>query len=119
MPLVSITVNDRAYTVACGDGEEQHLQELAAHVDGKVKTLLEQMGQIGDARLILMAALLITDEYFEAKNLLAQCTTERGQLSAAGARASETAAHNGAGAAAALEAAAKRIEDIAARLSES
>lgn len=118
MPLVSITVNARAYTVACGDGEEPHLQELAAHVDGKVKTLLENMGQIGDARLILMAALLITDEYFDATNRLAQCTAKHDQFATADARESETVAHDGAEAASLLEAAAKRVEDIAARLSK-
>ena len=119
MPLVSIMVNARTYTVACGDGEEHHLQELAAHVDGKVKELLENMGQVGDARLILMAALLITDDYFEAKNLLAQCTKERDRLAAAEERTNEAVSQDGYGAAAVLEAAAKRIEDIAARLSES
>ena len=37
MPLVNVMVNQRAYTIACDDGEEEHLKELAAHVDGKVR----------------------------------------------------------------------------------
>jgi cell division protein ZapA len=118
MPLVNIMVNARAYTVACDDGEEEHLRELAAHVDGKVKELLGSMGQVGDARLILMAALLITDDYFDATNLLAQRTKDLGELASASERLGETISHGEVGAAAALEAAAKRIEDIAARLSE-
>lgn len=118
MPLVNVTVNARNYMVACDDGEEGHLQDLAAHVDGKLKELVEKMGQVGDARLILMAALLITDDYFDAANLLAQRTKELDQLTAAGERAGAANSHGEAGAIAALEAAAKRIEDIAARLPE-
>ncbi len=118
MPLVNIMVNARAYTVACDDGEEDHLRELAAHVDGKVKELLESMGQVGDARLILMAALLITDDYFDAANRLAQCTKELGEVASASEPPGDTISRGDADAAAALEAAANRIEDIAARLSE-
>ena len=66
MPLVNVMVNGRAYTIACDEGEEEHLRALAGHVDGKVRELLETVGQVGDARLLLMAALLIADEYFEA-----------------------------------------------------
>ena len=67
MPLVNVMVNSRAYTIACDDGEEDHLRELAAHVDTKVRELLESVGQVGDQRLLLMAAVLITDELFEAR----------------------------------------------------
>jgi cell division protein ZapA len=119
MPLVNIMVNARAYAVACDDGEEDHLRDLASHIDGKVKELLEKVGQVGDARLILMAALLITDEYFDAAALLAKRTKELDELAAAGEGTRETVARGEAVAAAALEAAAKRIEDIAARLPES
>ena len=47
MPLVNVMVNGRAYTIACDDGEEDHLRELAEHVDGKVRELLESVGQVG------------------------------------------------------------------------
>jgi cell division protein ZapA len=118
MPLVNIMVNGRAYTIACDEGEEDHLRELAAHVDAKVKELLESVGPAGDSRLILMAALLITDDYFDATNLLAQRTKELGELASASERLGETISRGEVGAAAALESASKRIEDIAARLSE-
>ena len=52
-------VNGRAYTIACDDGEEDHLRELAAHVDAKVREVMETVGQVGDQRLLLMAALLL------------------------------------------------------------
>ena len=59
MPLVNVMVNSRAYTIACDEGEEDHLRDLAGHVDSKVRQLLEEVGQVGDQRLILMAAAVI------------------------------------------------------------
>ena len=40
MPLVNVMVNNRAYTIACDEGEEEHLKELAAHVDAKTREVL-------------------------------------------------------------------------------
>lgn len=63
MPLVNVMVNNKAYTIACDEGEEDHLRQLAATVDGKVRELLSSVGNVGDTRLLLMAALLIADEH--------------------------------------------------------
>src|SRR6266566_3727415 len=65
MSLVNVVVNGRAYTIACDEGEEEHLKELAAHVDQKAREVLGSVGQVGDARMLLMAALLIADEHHE------------------------------------------------------
>jgi cell division protein ZapA len=116
VPLVNIMVNSRAYTIACDEGEENHLKELAAHVDGKVRELLESVGQVGDARLILMAALLITDDYFDAVGHLEQRDRQVGDLSAAQDRMGERISIAESGAVSALEAMAKRAEELAARL---
>jgi cell division protein ZapA len=118
MPLVNIMVNSRAYTIACDEGEESHLKELAAHVDGKVRELLESVGQVGDARLILMAALLITDDYFDAAGRLQQNAEAMGDLATAQSQMDERISLAQAGVVSALEAAAKRAEDIAARLAQ-
>ena len=67
MPLVNVMVNSKAYTIACDDGEEEHLRQLAAIVDGKVRELLGSVGNVGDLRLLLMAALLIADEHHGGK----------------------------------------------------
>jgi cell division protein ZapA len=118
MPLVNVMVNSRAYTIACDEGEEPHLKELAVHVDAKVRELLESVGQVGDQRLLLMAAVLITDELFEARARLdaheravGDLSTQREQLNGQLGRSEEDAV-------AALEAAAKRIENISARLAQ-
>ena len=83
MPLVNVMVNGRAYTIACDDGEEEHLKELSAHVDRKVRELLESVGQVGDSRLLLMAALLVTDDYFDALQRLETGTKAVDELTGA------------------------------------
>jgi cell division protein ZapA len=116
MPLVNVMVNSRAYTIACDDGEEEHLRELSAHVDGKVKELLASVGQVGDQRLLLMAALLIADEHHDASAKLHLRSQELGTLTATHDVVSGQLAQSEAIAAGAFEAATKRLEDIAAIL---
>src|SRR5271168_453141 len=70
MPLVNVMVNGRAYTIACDDGEEDHLRDLAGIVDAKAREVLSSVGQVGDSRLLLMAALLIADEHHGAQSQL-------------------------------------------------
>lgn len=109
MPLVNVMVNGRAYTIACDDGEEAHLKELAAHVDEKAREVLASVGQVGDARMLLMAALLIADEQHELSS--------KTQSGSAGDKNLHLRAEQAESAAAdALESATKKIQDIAARL---
>jgi cell division protein ZapA len=118
LPLVNVMVNSRAYTIACDEGEEEHLRDLAKHVDGKVRELLETVGQVGDLKLLLMAALLITDDYFDAVHRLESRAKEFDDLSSASADAKTRIGSVETRAAAVLEAAKKRVGDIAARLAE-
>lgn len=66
MVVVDVMVNGRPYPVACDDGQEDHLIDLAHYIDKRVAELAKTMGQVGDARLILMASLLVADELAEA-----------------------------------------------------
>jgi cell division protein ZapA len=116
MPLVNIMVNQRAYTIACDEGEEEHLRILGAHVDSKVRHLLESVGQVGESRLMLMAALLIADDYLDAEAQLEKRMKQVGDLSGTRDQMSSRLADAEGIAVAALETAAKRVEDIAARL---
>lgn len=118
MPLVNIMVNSRAYTIACDEGEEGHLRELAGHVDSRVRELLEAVGQVGDLKLILMASLLITDDFFDARARLEKRSKEVGDLAGSHSEISGRLDRAEAIAAETLETAAKRIEDIAARLAQ-
>jgi len=83
MPLVNVMVNARAYTIACDEGEQEHLKELAAHVDSKVRELTGSVGQVGDQKLLLMAAVLITDELYEAKGRVDGHAKTAGELAKA------------------------------------
>ena len=115
MPLVNVMVNARAYTIACDEGEEDHLKQLAGYVDGKVRELMESVGQVGDSRLLLMAALLLADEVFDANAYIEASGKPLGELTGSNDDVRETLAKTEGLAADRLEAAAKQLEDIAAR----
>ena len=116
MPQVVVTINTRSYAVACGDVEEGHLMRLAAVVDERVSSLAREVGQVGDARLLLMAALLMADDLEQAESKANEAEAElmgvrQAQMDSQG-KISETEAK----AAAWLERLAQRVETIAARV---
>ena len=96
MPQMNISINGQSYLIACNAGEEDRLRALAGMVDEHVRQLAENVGQIGESKLLLMAAILLADELSEAGNN--------------GASVSEGAAIH------ALESATSRIQGIAAGL---
>jgi cell division protein ZapA len=67
MSQVSIRINGRAYDVNCENGQENHVQRLAMSLAGKVTELVKQIGQVGDARLLVMAGLLVADELLDSQ----------------------------------------------------
>ena len=71
MPQVTVTISGRQYRMACADGEEPHLESLAAHLDRKIEEMRASFGEIGDMRLQVMAALMISDELSEAQKRIA------------------------------------------------
>lgn len=111
MPLVNVLINGRAYTVACDDGEEEHLRELSQFLDKRVRELAGSVGQVGDARLLLMAGLIVADELSEVRARLAECEKE---LSALKARGKSTKAVDAL--ADTLDEASARLEAAAAKL---
>jgi cell division protein ZapA len=62
MAQVSLQVNGYGYTLGCGDGEETHLLTLAADLDRRIQEIKHQVGPTGEARMLLMAALMLADE---------------------------------------------------------
>ena len=66
MGQVTITINGRPYDIACDDGQEEHVRGLAGYLDERVSDLSRSIGHVGDARLVVMASLLIADELVEA-----------------------------------------------------
>lgn len=115
MSQLETTINGRRYTVACEDGQEEHLGRLADYVKTRVEELAESVGQIGDARLLLMVSLLIADELSDAYAELAVERGESEQKLNAG-QDGTAAARDEEAMAATIETVAERIEAIAARL---
>src|SRR5215471_14439012 len=117
MQQVDIVVNGHAYAVACDEGQEDHLGRLGAFIDGKVRELVASAGQVGEARLILMAALVVADELTDALSKLASRDEDRAALEQSSASEREAWNRTSERAAETLENAASRIEAIAARFS--
>ena len=112
MGQVNLTINSRPFAVTCDDGQEGRIRRLGQYVDAKVMEFVGNIGQVGEARLLLLAALVIADELADANEAL--------QLERSGARAAETEAKAAAGAAASsVNSLAQRVETIAARVESS
>ena len=69
MPEVSVQIANRTYELACGDGEEERVQELAAYVDEKVVELRRQLPGTPEIKLLVFAALILADESREARGI--------------------------------------------------
>ena len=106
MALVTLKVNGREFPVNCEDGQEPRLRRLAQYIDGKVAEFTKTMGQVGEARLMLLAALVIADELSDANEALQQSR----------ARPAAPVAETNAAMATGIHGIAQRIESIAARL---
>lgn len=66
MPTIDVLINGRRHQLSCAEGEENRLRRLATYVDGRLNELAQQHGQVGDARLLVLASLLIADELSDA-----------------------------------------------------
>ena len=69
MPQVSIQIANRTFEFACGEGEEERVQELAAYVDEKVGELRRQIPGAPEVKLLVFAALMLADESREARGI--------------------------------------------------
>jgi cell division protein ZapA len=71
MASVEVEIAARKYSVACRDGEEEHLRSVAAIVDGKAQDAASALGSLSEARQLLFASLLLADELKEHRSGLA------------------------------------------------
>lgn len=107
MPEIEVAVNGRTYRIACEDGEEEHLLQLVEHIDTHARNLAKQLPQqVGEAKLMLMAGLLVGDELSEALDRVEE-------LEQAHKRSD---ANTGPAAQAILDSAARRLEELAGRI---
>jgi cell division protein ZapA len=115
MPQVVLTINAHRYPVACDDGQEDRIRQLGLYIDAKIGDFVKQGGagsQVGEGRLLVMAALVIADELAEATEALRRERTRPGTATAATDRDAATESVVAAG----IESLAARIEAVAARL---
>ncbi|HEX3208710.1 MAG TPA: cell division protein ZapA [Geminicoccaceae bacterium] len=106
MATVEVSVNGRRHMVQCGEGEEARVRQLASYVDRRVSDLARGQTQVGDARLLLMASLLVADELSDAFEEIKRL---KAALEGRANGVEEQAA-------AAVEAVAQELESIAAQL---
>jgi cell division protein ZapA len=110
MSHVSVTINGRQYRMACEEGQEVHLLRLAESLESRIQSLRGKFGEIGDARLTVMAALMVCDELLDANNRIRSLEEELGELRDVRATAADRAKATQIAVANALNSAAERIE---------
>lgn len=112
MAQLSVTIDGKQFRMACEDGQEAHLEKLAAHLDQRVKTMRESFGEIGDLRLAVMAALMVCDEYYEEKRRNETLQESAQHDRAARSEAAESVNQRDNAIAAAIDGLTQRIERI-------
>ena len=81
MANVNIKFNGKEFLLSCDDGQEEHLEELLTHINEKFNNLKNDLGNIGENKLLLITSVQIMDEYFETKKKMGQKKTELKNLS--------------------------------------
>ena len=81
MGQVQVTIDGKQYRMACDNGQEKHLEGLAAKLNSKMFEMKQAFGEIGDMRLTVMAAITIADELSEANDRLSHMEKEIARLS--------------------------------------
>lgn len=110
MSHINVTINGRQYRMACEEGQEVRLLKLAESLESRIESLRGKFGEIGDARLTVMAALTVCDELQDANNRLRSIEQEVEALRDVRTAATDRARATQVAVANALNAAADRIE---------
>jgi cell division protein ZapA len=118
MTQVSVTINGRQFRMACEDGQEGHLMNLARDLDSRIEGLRSKFGEIGDTRLTVMAALTVADALAETNQRIKKLEDDIAAIQGTRVEAADRAKDTQAVVAAALNAAAERIETITKKLNQ-
>ncbi len=81
MANVSIKFNNKEFLLSCDDGQEEHLEELLIQINQKFNNLKNDLGNLGENKLLLITAVKIMDEYYETKKKVEQTKNEFKDLS--------------------------------------
>jgi cell division protein ZapA len=118
MPEVDVEINGRKYRMACEEGQEEHLLDLAARFDSHVEGFKSGFGEIGDSRLMVMAGISVLDELDEARRRVGELEQEVDELTQAGAAVTAEAEELERKLTAKLTEAARKVEAIATAIDE-
>ena len=110
MSHINVTINGRQYRMACEEGQEPRLLKLAESLESRIDSLRGKFGEIGDARLTVMAALTVCDELLDVGQQVRKLEEEVESLRSVRNQATDRARATQAAVANALNAAAERIE---------
>jgi cell division protein ZapA len=116
MSQVNVTINGRQFRMACEDGQEGHVTDLARDLDARIEGLRAKFGEIGDTRLTVMAALTVADELAGMGLRVKRLEQELAALQDARVSAADRSKTAQAAVAAALAAAAERVENVTRKL---
>ena len=119
MSQVNVTINGRQFRMACEDGQEDHVTDLARDLDARIEGLRAKFGEIGDTRLTVMAALTVADELAGMGLRVKRLEQELAALQDARVSAADRSKTAQAAVAAALAAAAERVENVTRKLNRS
>ncbi|WP_309082676.1 cell division protein ZapA [Chelativorans sp.] len=119
MAQVTVTIDGKAYRMACDEGQEEHLIALAERFDRYVAHLKDSFGEIGDQRLTVMAGIMVMDELAELQKRVRGMESEIATLRKTRDDALLKADKNDAALIGALGQLAERIEMVAAKLAHS
>ena len=81
MANVSIKFNGKEFLLSCEDGQEEHLEELLIQINQKFNDLKNNLGNLGENKLLLITAVKVMDEYYETKKKVDQKKSELKELS--------------------------------------
>ena len=117
MAQVTVTIDGKAYRMACEEGQEQHLETLAGRFDQYVGHLKSQFGEIGDQRITVMAGIMIMDELAELTRKIERLEGEIASLHTSGEGQAQDKARNEALMVSAIADLTTRLQGLTAKLS--
>jgi cell division protein ZapA len=112
MSHVNVIINGRQYRMACEEGQERQLLQLADSLESRIKGLRGKFGEVGDARLTVMSALTIEDELLDANQRILRLEEQLNALQNARRTAVERAKATQAAISSALNSASERLEKM-------
>ena len=116
MAQVTVTIDGKSYRMACDEGQEEHLTDLAGRFDRYVAHLKESFGEIGDQRITVMAGIMVMDELAELQKRVRGMESEIATLRKTRDEALVKADKNDAALTGALASLAERMENLAGKL---